>query len=79
MTTEPDRPTIYDREDVTALVNAKNELVRENARLLAERKRLHFIVEFARSRFCDPENLEDDPAAVRLKEMADAALAENPS
>jgi hypothetical protein len=33
-------------------------------------------LEFGLSRFCDPQNLIDDPAAVRFKELAEAAIAE---
>lgn len=32
-------------------------------------------VEFALARFCDPHALDTDPAAVRLKELCEAALA----
>ena len=37
-------------------------------------KELVEAVLFGLSRFCDPQNLLDDPAAVRFKEMGEAAL-----
>ncbi len=44
-------------------------------RMFAAAPDLLAVVVFALSRFCDPHSLDTDPAAVRLKEMGEAALA----
>lgn len=49
---------------------------REAAVLLDWLKHAKYAVEFARARFCDPAALDRDPAAARLKEMADRLLGE---